>query len=523
MPDVEAVLRPFFDELMALRPVEATYLGVHEHDQRLPEGGREEADQESKLLRALRNSLVDAGDGIDAELARYFTDLTLFELEDFRVADRMAIGGEVLGTGLFLLLARDFAPLDQRMESILARLEDAPRYLERSRERLQDPVRLWNEVALEGARELPTLLGEIVEAAPDSLDSRIRSAADAAREAIADYQRWLEGEVIPKAGDGFAIGEAGYERLLQLRRLPAPPDSILDLGRTQLNLVHEQRRELVAKHWPGKSLKDVEASIRSQHAPDFEQALAEYRKSIASARAFVEQRRLASIPEGEVLNVIETPPFLRATTPFAAYFPAAPFDKRQLGVYIVTPLPGPEALKEHNRAAIQNTSVHEAYPGHHLQFVCANAGRTLARVLSAYQSHEFVEGWAHYCEQLMYEEGFSATPEVRFVQLTDLLWRACRIIVDVELSRGHMSFDDGVRMLVEEAGLAPEAAVAEVNRYTYTPGYQLSYLYGKQLLLELRERVKARQGADFSLQRFHDTLLYAGALPAALWDRLFQL
>jgi uncharacterized protein (DUF885 family) len=353
------------------------------------------------------------------------------------------------------------------------------------------------------------------------LESKIRTAADAAREAIDDHRRWLEGEVIPKADPAFAIGEAGYERLLQLRRLPAPPDAILHLGREQLKIVKEQRQELVAKQWAGKSLAEVESAIRSDHAPAFDQALTEYRTSIAAARRFVEQHQLATIPAGEALDVIETPPFLRATTPFAAYFPAAPFDERQLGVYIVTPLSGSRALEEHNRPAIQNTSVHEAYPGHHLQFVCANVGRTLARVLSSYQAHEFVEGWAHYCEQLMYEEGFSSTPEVRFVQLTDLLWRACRVVIDVELSCGRMSFEEAVAMLVGEAGLSQEGARAEVNRYTYTPGYQLSYLYGKHLLLELRDRVQQKQGADFTLRGFHDTLLYAGALPAALWDRLF--
>jgi uncharacterized protein (DUF885 family) len=235
----------------------------------------------------------------------------------------------------------------------------------------------------------------------------------------------------------------------------------------------------------------------------------------------VRENRLATIPAGEVLEVVETPPFLRATTPFAAYFPAAPFDERQLGVYIVTPLAGSEALQEHNRAAIQNTSVHEAYPGHHLQFVCANQNRSLPRLLSSFYAHEFVEGWAHYCEELMYEQGFSAGPEVRFVQLTDLIWRACRIVIDVELSCGRMTAEEGMRMLVEEAGMAPEGARAEVNRYTFTPGYQLSYLYGKHLLLALRERVKARLGSGFELRRFHDTLLYAGALPAAFWDQLF--
>src|SRR5438093_5238568 len=203
MTDLDALLRPFFDALMELRPVDATYLGIHDHDHRLPEGGREDAEAEGKLLRGLREKLTDAGEGVDAEVARYFTELTLFELEDFRVGDRMAIGGEVLGTALFLLFARDFAPAETRMEAILSRLEDAPRYLERSRERLQEPVRVWNQVALESVRELPTLLGEIVAAAPDSLAPRLSRAADAAREAIDDHRRWLEGEVIPSASPDF--------------------------------------------------------------------------------------------------------------------------------------------------------------------------------------------------------------------------------------------------------------------------------------------------------------------------------
>ena len=121
----------------------------------------------------------------------------------------------------------------------------------------------------------------------------------------------------------------------------------------------------------------------------------------------------------------------------------------------------------------------------------------------------------------MYEEGFSAAPEVRFVQLTDLIWRACRIVIDVQLSCGRMAVGEAVDMLTEEAGMSREGAQAEVNRYTFTPGYQLSYLYGKHLLLELRDRVRARRGPDFELREFHDTLLYAGSLPAALWDRLF--
>jgi uncharacterized protein (DUF885 family) len=145
----------------------------------------------------------------------------------------------------------------------------------------------------------------------------------------------------------------------------------------------------------------------------------------------------------------------------------------------------------------------------------------VARLLSADCAHELVEGWAHYCEQLMYEQGFTASPEVRFVQLNDLVWRACRIIIDVELSSGRMTFQQAVDLLVEEAAMTRAGAEAEVRRYTYTPGYQLSYLYGKHLLLQLRQRRRRLEGDAFDLRGFHDRLLYAGAVPAATWDALF--
>ena len=240
---------------------------------------------------------------------------------------------------------------------------------------------------------------------------------------------------------------------------------------------------------------------------------------IASAREFVEGSGLATLPPGEELRVEPTPSFLRPVIPFAAYEPPAFFDEHQMGIYIVTRQDG--NLGEHNQASILNTSVHEGYPGHHLQFASANRNRSLSRLLNAEHATELIEGWAHYCEQLMHEEGFSAGHEVRFVQLNDLIWRACRVIIDVELSSGRMGFADAVRMLTAEAAMTQVAAEAEVKRYTFTPGYQLSYLYGKHLLLDLRERRRSIEGADFQLRRFHDTLLSASAVPAAMWDQLF--
>jgi uncharacterized protein (DUF885 family) len=228
---------------------------------------------------------------------------------------------------------------------------------------------------------------------------------------------------------------------------------------------------------------------------------------------------VATIPSDEELRVEPTPGFLRPVIPFAAYEPPAHFDAHQLGIYLVTPQA--EGLHEHNHAAILNTSVHEAYPGHHLQFAAANQNRSLARLLAADFASELIEGWAHYCEQLMHEEGFATGPEVRFVQLNDLIWRACRILLDVDLSCGRLGLDEAVATLVREAAMDPAAALSEVKRYTYTPGYQLSYLYGRHLLLQLRERRHQAEAANFSLRDFHDRLLYAGTLPSAFWNQLY--
>jgi uncharacterized protein (DUF885 family) len=263
----------------------------------------------------------------------------------------------------------------------------------------------------------------------------------------------------------------------------------------------------------------VNGLVRSQHAASFEAALAEYKDVIASARQFVLDAQLASIPGAEELRVEPTPGFLRPVIPFAAYEPPARFETHQLGIYLVTPQEND--LSEHNHAAIVNTSAHEAYPGHHLQFASANQHPSLARLLSAEYATELVEGWAHYCEHLMYEQGFAAGPEVRFVQLNDLIWRACRIVLDVDLSRGRIGPEEAVAMLVDEVAMDPGAAASEVRRYTYTPGYQLSYLYGRHLLGKLREGRQRAEGKDFELRAFHDRLLYGGALPAAFWPALF--
>ena len=519
MTATEAIER-FFGRWMQLHPVEASFHGMHEHDARLPDGSLSAVREEGEALASLESDLAGAQDGLETEIARYYAGLARFQIEELRLWARMVEAPDLVGTAIYLLFVRDFAPLEERLEAIASRLEAVPAYLAASRERLTEPVELWNRLALDTAEALPPLYGTVVEAAPDgSLRRRLETAAAAATEATRQLVRWISGEVLSRSGQDWALGEAGFERMLALRRLPDPPDAIRELGRSYLAEFKEERAALVAQHWPGRSVKEVDALVRSQHAPSFEAALDDYRRVIGESREFVRDRRLATLPEGEELRVEPTPSFLRPVIPFAAYEPPAYFDARQLGIYLVTAQE--RGLGEHSRASILNTSVHEGYPGHHLQFSCANRNPSLARLLAGDFAVELVEGWAHYSEQLMYEQGFSPGPEVRFVQLNDLLWRACRIVIDVELSSGRMRFGEAVAMLTTEAAMDPAAAEAEVRRYTYTPGYQLSYLYGKHLLLQLREQRRRREGAAFDLRAFHDRLLYAGGVPAAFWEALF--
>jgi uncharacterized protein (DUF885 family) len=517
----EARITRFFEQLMELRPVEASYHGLHQHDRRLPDGSLNGVRELIQLVRAFESELEQLGGDVEADLARYWAGLTRFQLEEQRLWAKRPEAIDQVGTGIFLLFARDYAPLEVRLETIASRLEAVPAYLTASREQLQEPIRLWVRLGLDSARRLPELFASVVRSAPEGALRRwLTSAAEAADVAVEEFCRWLEDDVLPRSAACEALGEEGFATLLDLRQLPDPPDRILALGRRYLKEFEEERAALIAQHWPGRTLEEVNELVRTQHPPTMEAVLATYGEAIAAARSFVERQGLATLPPGEELLVEATPSFLRPVIPFAAYEPPARFDAHQLGIYMVTPSEGD--LGAYNCPSVLNTSVHEGYPGHHLQFACANQHSSLARLLSADHAIEMVEGWAHYCEELMYEEGFMSGPEVRFVQLNGLIWRACRVVIDVELSCGRMSFPEAVDMLVSRAGMPRPSAEAEVRRYTYTPGYQLSYLYGKHLLLELRDRQRRLEGDRFQLRRFHDRLLYAGAVPAAMWDSLFE-
>jgi uncharacterized protein (DUF885 family) len=531
---LEALITARFDAIMETWPGHATYLGIHAHDGRLADLSRAamEADMAAEArfignLEAIDPALLSEPQRFERDVALHGARLRHFEADVIRGWQRRASASQEIGDALFLLLARDFAPFAERLESITQRLEAVPTALRQVRDRLGSrPVRLWNELEIRAAGDLPRLIDEIVTVARGHWPAggaalvRLERAARGARDGLDEYTAWV-GSTLDGAGDDFALGREAFDRLIGLRAFDGvDTEAILAIGQEQLAAMHQYRQEAGQAIDPSLGESEVVDRVKADGPTDFDAALAGYRDAMMRARRFIAEHDLATLPADDVVEVMPTPVHMRSLMPLAAYFEPAAFDRPIRGVYIVTPsVDGdPRAMLEHSWSSIVNTSVHEAYPGHHLQFSAALATATPARLLT--DAPEFHEGWAMYCEQMMLEEGFEDTPARRVIVATDALWRAARIILDIRLHRGEIGVAEAVDFLVEHTRFERPVAQAEVHRYTQTPGYNLSYLLGKVLLLRLRAAEQARLGATFRLKDFHDALLYSGSLPVSFHRRL---
>jgi uncharacterized protein (DUF885 family) len=521
-----------FRRIVRDHPDFATFIGIHTEDHRLADGERdavlgEIAADRSHLaaVEAIDPAGLSAQARLERDLELHNLRRDLFDLEVQRVWERRSTALDGVGDPLFALFARDFAPLPERLDALASRMEATPAFLAASRSRAAVPqVRLWQTIEIETAGEIPALFDEIVAAGEGVLAApeqrRLKAAADRARAAVAEYRVWLE-STLPNGTDDWALGRERYDELVGLRAFDGlDADAILEIGLEQLARNAAARVEAAREIDPSVDERTVVDRIKEDHPATFEAALAAYRDVMVRARRHLIERDIVTVPDDERIEVIPTPEYIRNVIPFAAYFDPPKFDRNPSGIYIVTPSVGddPNAMREHNYSSISNTSIHEAYPGHHLQLSVAGKHPSLTRALT--NAPEFVEGWGMYSEQMMREQGFDDAPNFRLNMHTDAIWRACRIILDVRMHRAEVGVDDAIRFMVEQTRFERANARAEVLRYTYTPTYQLSYLLGKVLLLQLRADESARLGSAFSLKRFHDELLRNGSLPISFQRRL---
>lgn len=530
---VDRYIRTLLDDY----PVFATFLGDHTHDDELGDFSPAAQDEKNSHLKELLSDLEQLDttcatdeERIDAAALGAALRRSVFEHEELLVHRKKPAGyvGVVL-SGCNELVLGDFAPVDVRARSLLGRLRKVPEVMRDMEDNLSDPPTAFAGVGADIARGGVSFARQVVpmfgEAVP-SLSSDLAKAGDTAAEAFGGAAEYLDR--FADSPEPFHVGREPFEWLLsEYHMLEMDSSELRGVGREVLEQTRLRMSEVAAEIEPGRDVHHVLEEIKSEHPPA-EGLRARYADEMSKAREFIREHDLVTIPDHEELEVIDTPVFLRKLLPYAAYHPAGPLEKKQRGMFYVTPADtslSPEEqerqLRGHSVHTIPIVALHEAYPGHHLQLIRSNACKR--RVRKVLWNTVFIEGWALYCEEMMREAGFYTDPKTRLGQLKEVLWRAARVVVDVGLQLGEMSIDDGIEFMMKEVALERVNATAEVRRYAANPTQPSSYLIGKLAVMSIRDRYEARAGSDFSLKTFHDELLDTGSIQPRLVEAALGL
>ena len=415
--------------------------------------------------------------------------------------------------GLYYIAIRD--PQFWSDPGFGARLAAVPQVFANARKNLDAPMELHCEVAAASARAFLPFLEDLRDPSGEASKRIDQALISGAYEAFGQFAAFLDSlAASPSADPEFALGYDNFTKWLSAQ-----------------HMVDDSPEEIVA--YAERILRDSKAALQNLgEAPPTpavnEEAAAKitdqdilgaYRAETDSAIAYLARREIVTLPADAPVEVVKSPSFLKVLVPGYAYEPPGPFDKRQVGLLYV-PLPDtltPEARTRYERAiesrGLRGIVVHELYPGHHLQLVDANRNPSFIRRLQ--EDNFTAEGWALYCEGLMAEEGYTVESGARGA-LRGLIFRAARAVVDVKLQLGEFTLGQATDYLVEQTGSTPEFLAKEVRRYAVDPTQPMSYLRGRKAILEIREQLRGIQGKEFSLKRFHDTLLSCGTVPPYL-------
>lgn len=469
-------------------------------------------------LDELTHTSLNESRQVDYQLIKGAISVELHDLEenDWRYRDPLAY---VPVNAIYQLLIH---PGENMHQAVQRRLEQIPEFLRGAKVMLaQYPERVvpqWaataSQMSESGAEFIRDLVRHPLITSKFTNPASLQPLFDAAALALKDFASFLETEALPPAQGKFASGYNRFNRLLNDKHyLAADTEKILAFGE-RLALETEQVLLLHSEKICGeKNIRKALNKVRDNR-PEAPQLLNRYRRAMQESQAWLAAADIVTLPETLSLKVLQTPAFLRDVIPFAAYEPPAPGDPKQRGLYYVTAVEDESLLAEHNTFSIDLTSVHEGFPGHHLQFAIANqynAGN-ITRLLNT--SASMYEGWALYCEQLVMEQGFYDDREHEFILLRDRLWRALRIIIDVKIHTGQFSFDDAVNLLVEKLGFEHAQAFAEITWYSHSAATPLCYAIGREIILKTRERLGVTDKLE--LKEFHDLLLSQGSIALPL-------
>jgi uncharacterized protein (DUF885 family) len=529
-----ALAGEYLEDLYRRQPTQATYLGIHKYDNTLDDYSRQAVTDAVAAARGFRQRVeaMDAGalnpaNQLDREQLLRAIDSRILSLDVIR---SWARDPDIYSSGItntaYLMIKRAYAPPDERLRLLIAREKAMPAALAEARKNLENPPKVSTEIAIEQVDGSQGFFKTAVaEAFPEVKDKALldefKAANDGVIAALGEYKKWLQDDLLKRSNGDFAIGAGAYAKKLAAdEMIELPLDDLLAIAEKDLRKNQAAFTETAKRIDPAHTPMEVLAKVQAEHPPAFK-LLAITQAELDSIGRFMTDHHIVTIPQAAPARVQETPPFLRATTTASMDIPG-PFEKVATEAYYNMTLPDPkwkakdvdEFMTQWYYAAITNVSVHEVWPGHYLQFLYGKSFPSDVRKVLGAPSNS--EGWAHYCEQMVIDEGFHADdPRYRLAQIQDALLRDARFIAGIRMHTKGMTVKQAEDFFVTDGYQPRPVARSESKRGTSDPTYGY-YTMGKVMILKLRDDYKAKQGAQYSLQSFHDAFIRLGPLPLAL-------
>jgi len=532
--DFNRLVDNYFDFYFQFHPKEATAAGFHQYDSKLEDYSRASREGEISNLRTfgaefdrLDPAKLPAESAGDLAFLQNTIKARLLELQSVQMwrKDPGLYVGDTTDS-IFVLVKRSFAPPEERLRSVIARARQIPGALLAAHDNLSNPPQIYTQIALE---QMPGIIEFFQKDVPGAFqgvkDAALwvefqRSNGDVVK-ALEDFQLFLQNDLLPRSRGDFRIGEDNFRKKLHDEEMvDIPLDELLKIGYADLHRNQQQFKDTAVLINPNADPREVLATLEKDHpAPD--QLLPSFRNLLGSLREFIEAKKIITVPSSILPLLEETPPFMRATTTASMDTPGAYESKATEAMFnVTTPESGwtPQAVEEwmqgFNRGTILSTSIHEAYPGHYVQFLWAK--RLTSKVRKLLYCNSNAEGWAHYTEQMMLDEGYGGgDPKLRMGQLQDALLRNSRFIVGIEMHTGNMTMEQAKEFFVREGYQVPAVADVEAKRGTSDPTY-LVYTLGKLQIMKLREDYKKKLGDSFALRDFHDRFMEQGGVPLVI-------
>ncbi|HWZ34365.1 MAG TPA: DUF885 domain-containing protein [Bryobacteraceae bacterium] len=520
----------FFDDYyFPYNPTAATSAGIHKYDDKLEDYSRAGVNARIAALKSFETQFAKLPASADRDLVLSSIRASLLDLEVIRTWEK---NPDTYSSGIsgsaFTIMSRTFAPPEVRLRSLIERERQMPKVLADARANLRNPPKIYTEVAIEQLpgivaffeNDVPLAFKDVTE---QKLLTRFRQMNGAVISALKDYEKFLHTEMLPKSNGDFRLGAENYAKKLAYEEMvDIPLERLLQIGYDDLHANQKKFKETAAKIDPKKTPQQVLIDLEKDH-PTPDKLLQTFRDECVKLRDFIIAKKIITIPSPVLPILEETPPFARALT-FASMDTPGPYETVAKEAFFNVTLPEkdwkPERVEDFmrgfNRGTILSTAIHEAYPGHYVQFLWMQHVDSRLRKLIGASSN--AEGWAHYCEQMLLDEGVSTDPKMRLGQLQDALLRNARYIVGIEMHTGKRTMEQGVEFFEKEGFQTHEVADRETKRGTSDPTY-LYYTLGKLQILKLREDYRKIKGTQFSLQQFHDDFVKQGFPPVKIVRR----